>query len=880
MNAENDYIRAGQEGSLDDSPNAGKVKRSKSIDDLNSKEIEILAEIVTLSVKIGYTYIQEGLCDFQQWSKAMKDEFVANTSLITVLNFTDAEVDKFIEDTWNSPFTIGGEKKILKEWAFVQKTGRKNDTQCIKENDISSNQKITDISIPRDENGEYLFTQVPAEQTYAYLNAQEDLTPKEVEMFVSLNIKKAQKRIKKLESKRPKTTSDLNEYLANKAKWEVERQQAQADFDYWNQVKTIRKGKKARCHSKIFFNRTIVWLLSFLLLFFIALILFLNQRTDQKEESLNEENSCAYSVVSNFVKYQVITEDGKRRGVKKSDVEKYGWSGYAKTYPGAKVRMKDNDNRDYAVPIDKVDYASGEGLRLFTIQMVNIAKHQPKSVVDNVIKYQITTEDGKVHNVSKSNVEKYGWGGYADDYPKATVRMRDENNDDYDIPIEKVEYALSKGLCLFSTQFNSINDKKPVVIRHSNGDVTMDGKEGYVTYTFTLPDGTKKRVREAGVKKFGWNKFAKMFDGGTLAMKDEQGNRYQIPADIINDALGGGLSAFTTFVSDEQWEARKARKDGVDVSKWLAQKEPEQLLYQVIDSDGQRRVVRKSDVEKSGWNRYASDYPGYSLRMRDKDNKDYAIPFGMIDKALVDGLRPYVYSSVIDKTREQVERSQIQKYDISQWLIQKIDTEEKEALVQTTQDCLFTFAGSKKYMPYVVIITIGCILAGIWIIALKIKKKGNNKVDAKTNTFSIKTPPTKKQMSQRSLYMKKGFYYLILILLWMLCVLLMGLLFILFSVAPVVSWSYSIGIACAQPFVWLISLGIVLLLRPFVYKFMFKEKKAFSRTIAVVLLVFGTLFMIFKIGNAIYSRYMMDQLIENYDWESKYGQSKDEIFKK
>lgn len=652
MNAENDYIRAGQRGSLDDSPNAGKAKRSKSMGDLDSKEIEMLSEFVTLSLKIGYTYIQEGICDFQQWSKAMKDGFVANTSLFTVLNLTNAEVDKFIEDTWNSPFTMDGETKLLKEWAFVQKIGRKSDTQCIKENDISSNQKITDNSIPRDENGEYLFTQVPAEQTYAYLNAQEDLTPKEVEMFVNLNIQKAQKRIKKLESKRPKTTSDLNEYLANKAKWEVERQQAQADFDYWNQVKAIRKGKKARCHSKISFNRTIVWLLSFLLLFFIALILFLNQRTDQKEESLNEENSCAYSVVSNFVKYQVITKDGKRRGAKKSDVEKYGWSGYAKAYPGAKVRMKDNDNRDYAVPIDKVDYASGEGLRLFTIQVVNIAKHQPKSVGDKVIKYQITMEDGKVHNVSKTNIEKYGWRGYAEEYPGATVRMRDVNNEDYDVPIDKVEYALSKNFRLFSIQFNTIKDKKSVLINYANGYVAI------------------------------------------------------------------------------------------------------------------------------------------------------------------------------------------------------------------------------------VIIAVVCILAGIWIIALKTKKKGNNKVDVKTNTFSIKTSPTKKHMSQRSLYMKKGFYYLILILLWMLCVLLMGLLFILFSMAPVVSWSYSIGIACAQPFVWLISLGIVLLLRPFVYKFMFKEKKAFSRTIAVVLLVFGVLFMIFKIGNAIYSRYVMDQLIENYDWKSKYGQSKDEIFKK
>lgn len=878
MNAENDYIRAGQEGSLDDSPNAGKVKQSKSIDDLNSKEIEILAEIVTLSVKIGYTYIQEGLCDFQQWSKAMKDEFVANTSLITVLNFTDAEIDKFIKDTWNSSFTIGGEKKILKEWAFVQKTGRKNDTQCIKENDISSTQEITGISIPRNENGEYLFTQVPAEQTYAYLNAREDLTPKEVEMLVSLNIQEAQKRIKKLESKRPKTTSDLNEYLANKAKWEVERQQAQADFDYWNKVKAIRKGKKARCHSKISFNRTIVWLLSFLLLFFIALILFLllNQKSDQNRYFLNKEISCADSIVNNFIAYQVITEDGMRQGVKKSDVEKYGWSEYAKAYPGFKVRMRDNDNRDYAVPIDKVEYALSENLRLFTVQM-NVVKSQYKCAVDEVVKYQITTEDGKVHNVSKVNIEKYGWRGYAEDYPKATVRMRDVNNEDYDIPIDKVEYALSKNFRLYSIQLNNIEDNKQIE-RHSNGDVTMNGKKGYVTYSFTLPDGTKKRVQETGVKKLGWDRFANVLRGSTVDMKDDKGNRYQVPADKIKVALAGGLSPFTIFVSDEQWETRESRKGGVDVSKWLARKAPEQLLYQVIDSDGQRRAVRKSDIEKYGWNRYASDYPGYSLRMRDKDNRDYAIPFGMVDKALVDGLRPYVYSSVIDKTREQVERAQIQKYDISQWLIQKIDPEEKEALVQTSQDCLFTFAGSKKYMPYVVIITIGCILAGIWIIALKTKKKVNNKVDVKTNTFSIKTPPTKKQMSQRSLYMKKGFYYLILILLWMLCVLLMGLLFILFSVAPVVSWSYSIGIACAQPFVWLISLGIVLLLRPFVYKFMFKEKKVFSRTIAVVLLVFGTLFMIFKIGNAIYSRYVMDQLIENYDWESKYGQSKDEIF--
>lgn len=93
--------------------------------------------------------------------------------------------------------------------------------------------------IPQNENGDYMFTQVPAEQTYAYLNTQEDLTPEEAAMIVDQNIQEAQKRMKKLEGKGPKPTSNLNEYRSNKAKWEAEKQQAQADLDYWNQVKAI-----------------------------------------------------------------------------------------------------------------------------------------------------------------------------------------------------------------------------------------------------------------------------------------------------------------------------------------------------------------------------------------------------------------------------------------------------------------------------------------------------------------------------------------------------------------------------------------------------------------------------------------------------------------
>lgn len=254
MKAEDNCIGDGQRRPLNDSPDdAAKTKKFKSVDNLDSKEIEMLAEIITICSKIGYTYIQEGLCDFQQWSKAMKDELVTKSPLITVFNLTDAEMNEFIEDTWNSSFTIGGETKLLKEWAFVLKTGKKSAIQCIEEkkNNVSSTRKVTDISIPRDENGEYLFTQIPTEQTYAYLNAQEDLTPKEVEMFVSLNIQEAQKRMKELEGKRPKPTPNLNEYLVNKSKWESERQQAQANFDYWNQVKSIGESKRIRCYYDV-----------------------------------------------------------------------------------------------------------------------------------------------------------------------------------------------------------------------------------------------------------------------------------------------------------------------------------------------------------------------------------------------------------------------------------------------------------------------------------------------------------------------------------------------------------------------------------------------------------------------------------------------------
>ena len=58
----------------------------------------------------------------------------------------------------------------------------------------------------------------------------------------------------------------------------------------------------------------------------------------------------------------------------------------------------------------------------------------------------ILNVDGKEQPVSVDNIKRYGIDRYAQDYPDATIRMRDENNDDYDIPISQYQRGLNSGL--------------------------------------------------------------------------------------------------------------------------------------------------------------------------------------------------------------------------------------------------------------------------------------------------------------------------------------------------------------------------------------------------------------------------------------------------
>ena len=74
----------------------------------------------------------------------------------------------------------------------------------------------------------------------------------------------------------------------------------------------------------------------------------------------------------------------------------------------------------------------------------------------NKITYTITTADGKEHQVSKENVDKYGIQSYADAYKGATIRMRDAQKGDYDIPLQHFDNARKQGLHAFSLEHTPI----------------------------------------------------------------------------------------------------------------------------------------------------------------------------------------------------------------------------------------------------------------------------------------------------------------------------------------------------------------------------------------------------------------------------------------
>ncbi|MDN0078373.1 hypothetical protein QVO32_02970 [Bacteroides gallinaceum] len=71
--------------------------------------------------------------------------------------------------------------------------------------------------------------------------------------------------------------------------------------------------------------------------------------------------------------------------------------------------------------------------------------------VETSSKYELIV-NGKTYKISKSNIDKYGWNKYSEFYPNATVRMQDESKEDYDIPLDSIERAISEGLNFYISE--------------------------------------------------------------------------------------------------------------------------------------------------------------------------------------------------------------------------------------------------------------------------------------------------------------------------------------------------------------------------------------------------------------------------------------------
>lgn len=85
--------------------------------DLAIEHARIMAKVIVKGAEMGYTYIVDGYYKLKDWAAKMKSD--AGDLFKVGLHLTDAELDEFIAELWDSPFTIDGEKKKLSEWASV-----------------------------------------------------------------------------------------------------------------------------------------------------------------------------------------------------------------------------------------------------------------------------------------------------------------------------------------------------------------------------------------------------------------------------------------------------------------------------------------------------------------------------------------------------------------------------------------------------------------------------------------------------------------------------------------------------------------------------------------------------------------------------------------
>ena len=95
--------------------NAGRGEMSVSLVGLNSKQIEMLADVFRATAKLGYAMIKDGATAFSDWLERMRA--MVGETIKANSKWNDQDITDLLTETWNNKYLVDGVRKPLSQWA-------------------------------------------------------------------------------------------------------------------------------------------------------------------------------------------------------------------------------------------------------------------------------------------------------------------------------------------------------------------------------------------------------------------------------------------------------------------------------------------------------------------------------------------------------------------------------------------------------------------------------------------------------------------------------------------------------------------------------------------------------------------------------------------
>lgn len=83
---------------------------------LTPEQIEMLPELFKMHLNGAVLKIKEGIYKFNEWKAAMLAE---EGEELKMIGLSDEDIDRFIEDYWNTPYEMDGETHTIREWSSI-----------------------------------------------------------------------------------------------------------------------------------------------------------------------------------------------------------------------------------------------------------------------------------------------------------------------------------------------------------------------------------------------------------------------------------------------------------------------------------------------------------------------------------------------------------------------------------------------------------------------------------------------------------------------------------------------------------------------------------------------------------------------------------------